>query len=48
MNFGRKQGQVQLIRVDNVEFYLSGLNWVNNWVQNHFFNKISDFYYLYF
>ena len=28
---------------DDVEFYLSGLNWFPNWVENHFFNKISDF-----
>tara|TARA_B100000282_G_scaffold296647_1_gene279335 strand:- start:924 stop:2579 length:1656 start_codon:yes stop_codon:yes gene_type:complete len=38
-----KAGASPTYRVDNVEFYLSGLNWVNNWVQNHFFNKISDF-----
>ena len=38
-----KAGASPTYRVDNVEFYLSGLNWLPNWVQNHFFNKISDF-----
>ena len=38
-----KAGASPTYRIDNVEFYLSGLNWVPNWVQNHFFNKISDF-----
>ena len=38
-----KAGASPTYRVDNVEFYLSGLNWFNNWMQNHFFNKISDF-----
>ena len=38
-----KAGASPTYRIDNVEFYLSGLNWFPNWVQNHFFNKISDF-----
>ena len=38
-----KAGATPSYRVDNVNFYLSGLNWFPNWVQNHFFNKISDF-----
>ena len=38
-----KAGASPTYRIDNVEFYLTGLNWVPNWVQNHFFNKISDF-----
>ena len=38
-----KAGASPTYRIDDVEFYLSGLNWVPNWVQNHFFNKISDF-----
>ena len=38
-----KAGATPTYRIDNVEFYLSGLNWFPNWVQNHFFNKISDF-----
>tara|TARA_Y100000022_G_scaffold199724_1_gene212923 strand:+ start:75 stop:1727 length:1653 start_codon:yes stop_codon:yes gene_type:complete len=38
-----KAGASPTYRVDDVELYLSGLNWFPNWVQNHFFNKISDF-----
>jgi len=38
-----KAGASPTYRIDDVEFYLSGLNWLQNWVQNHFFNKISDF-----
>ena len=38
-----KAGASPTYRVDDVEFYLSGLNWLPNWLQNHFFNKISDF-----
>ena len=38
-----KAGASPNYRVDDVEFYLSGLNWFPNWLQNHFFNKISDF-----
>tara|TARA_B100001057_G_scaffold204488_1_gene205174 strand:- start:2406 stop:4058 length:1653 start_codon:yes stop_codon:yes gene_type:complete len=38
-----KAGATPTYRVDNVDFYLSGLNWVPNWIQNHFFNKISDY-----
>ncbi len=38
-----KAGASPTYRIDNIEFYLSGLNWFPNWVQNHFFNKISDF-----
>ena len=38
-----KAGASPTYRIDDVEFYLSGLNWFPNWVQNHFFTKISDF-----
>ena len=38
-----KAGASPTYRIENVELYLSGLNWFPNWVQNHFFNKISDF-----
>ena len=38
-----KAGASPTYRLDNVDVYLSGLNWVPNWIQNHFFNKISDF-----
>ena len=38
-----KAGASPNYRIENVDVYLSGLNWVSNWVQNHFFNKISDY-----
>ena len=38
-----KAGASPTYRLDNVDVYLSGLNWLPNWIQNHFFNKISDF-----
>ena len=38
-----KAGASPTYRIEDVELYLSGLNWFPNWVQNHFFNKISDF-----
>ena len=38
-----KAGASPDYRIENVDVYLSGLNWVSNWVQNHFFNKISDY-----
>tara|TARA_B100000963_G_scaffold356175_1_gene375779 strand:+ start:1397 stop:3049 length:1653 start_codon:yes stop_codon:yes gene_type:complete len=38
-----KAGASPTYRVDDVDLYLSGFNWVPNWMQNHFFNKISDF-----
>ena len=38
-----KAGASPTYRVDNIDIYLSNFNWVSNWIQNHFFNKISDF-----
>ena len=38
-----KAGASPNYRVENIDIYLSGLNWVPNWFQNHFFNKISDY-----
>ncbi len=38
-----KAGASPTYRVDNIDIYLSGLNWVPNWIQNYFFNKISDY-----
>jgi len=38
-----KAGASPTYRIEDIEFYLTGLNWFPNWVQNHFFNKISDF-----
>ena len=30
-------------RVDNPENYIRGFNWVSNWIDMYFFNKVSDF-----
>tara|TARA_B100001057_G_C22869059_1_gene957913 strand:+ start:4453 stop:6126 length:1674 start_codon:yes stop_codon:yes gene_type:complete len=30
-------------RIENIDEYLTGFNWVNNWISNYFFNKVSDF-----
>ncbi len=38
-----KAGASPTYRVNDVDLYLSGLNWLPNWIDNHFFNKISDF-----
>ena len=28
--------------LENPDIYISGFNWVGNWIDNYFFNKISD------
>jgi len=38
-----KAGAAPNLRIENLEFYLSNFNWVPNWVNMHFFTKISDF-----
>ena len=38
-----KAGATPNYRVDNISVYLTGLNWVENWLDNYFFNKVSDF-----
>ena len=30
-------------RIDNPLEYISGFNWVGNWIDKYFFNKVSDF-----
>ena len=37
-----KAGATPNFRVDNPELYVSKLNWVSNWVNMYFFNKVSD------
>ena len=39
-----KAGAGPNYRIDNPENYIQGFNWVNNWVDEYFFNKMSDFY----
>ena len=29
--------------VDNPEHYIKGFNWIGGWLENYFFNKVSDF-----
>ncbi len=38
-----KAGAGPNYRVDNPEKYIKGFNWVSNWVDIYFFNKVSDF-----
>lgn len=38
-----KAGAAPNFRIENLEFYLSNFNWVRNWLNTHFFTKISDF-----
>ena len=38
-----KAGASPNYRVENYEFYVSGFNWIPNWIENYFFNKVSDF-----
>ena len=38
-----KGGAAPNFRVDNPEIYILGFNWVSNWIDIYFFNKVSDF-----
>ena len=38
-----KAGANPNYRVDNPEIYIKDFNWVNNWIDKYFFNKVSDF-----
>ena len=38
-----KAGAGPNYRVDNPELYILKFNWVSNWLENYFFNKVSDF-----
>ncbi len=38
-----KAGATPNYRVENIENYLNGFNWISNWFENYFFNKVSDF-----
>ena len=38
-----KAGAGPNFRIENLDFYLSNFNWVSNWINTHFFTKISDF-----
>ena len=43
MNSGQKAGAGPNFRVDNPESYIQGFNWVSNWIDKYFFNKVLDF-----
>ena len=38
-----KAGADPHMRVENPELYVQNFNWVNNWFNKYFFNKVSDF-----
>ena len=38
-----KAGAGPNYRVENPEEYIQGFNWVGNWIDKYFFNKVSDF-----
>ena len=38
-----KAGATPNHRVENPQEYLSGLNWIGNWFDAYFFNKVSDY-----
>ena len=39
-----KAGLTPNFRIEDPEFYLKNFNWVNNWFDLYFFNKMSDFF----
>jgi hypothetical protein len=38
-----KAGAGPTFRVENPETYIKNFNWVSNWIDEYFFNKVSDF-----
>ena len=38
-----KAGANPNFRIDNAEIYIQKFNWVNNWINQYFFTKVSDF-----
>ena len=38
-----KAGAGPNFRVENPEIYIQNFNWVSNWIDKYFFNKVSDF-----
>ena len=38
-----KAGRTPNYKVENISEYISYFNWVNVWIKEYFFNKISDF-----
>ena len=42
MNYGLKLEQIQILETEPL-IYIQDFNWVKNWIETHFFNKISDY-----
>ena len=38
-----KGGAAPNFRIDNPEEYIKNFNWISNWIDIYFFNKVSDF-----
>ena len=43
MNYGQREVQAPNFRIDNPEEYIKNFNWISNWIDIYFFNKVSDF-----
>ena len=41
-NLWSKAGHTPNFKVDNAELYLQNFNWVDNWIDDYFFTKVSD------
>ena len=41
-NLWSKAGHTPTFKVNNPEIYLQNFNWVHNWINDYFFNKVSD------
>ena len=41
-NLWSKSGHTPTFKVNNPEIYLQDFNWVPNWINDYFFNKVSD------
>ena len=39
----KSRGQDQIFGVEDPGNYIQGFNWVSNWIDKYFFNKVSDF-----
>ena len=38
-----KAGASPTYRIENLDIYIQKFNWLGNWIDNYFFNKVSDF-----
>ena len=39
-----KAGAGPGFRVDDPQVYIEKFNWLSNWIDKYFFNKVSDFF----